>query len=200
MSRKGLLLAAALLVGCSRPSPVDDEAAMMQAGLDALYQRHDAAAAEAKFRKVLEKNPTHYGATFQLAAALDATGRREEARPLWDRMLSMAEHHQDEATATEARKRLAADGGPLPPEQMMQAALDARYQRHDLGAAIAELRRMLVKNPDHYGANYQLASALEAAGRRDEARPVWENVLRMAEATGDRQTADAARAALGPTS
>jgi hypothetical protein len=55
----------------------------MRAALDALYQRHDPTGAAAEFQQVLAENPTHHGATFQLAAALDAAGKRAEARPLW---------------------------------------------------------------------------------------------------------------------
>ena len=39
----------------------------MGRGLDALYKRHDPASAAAEFRRVLESNPDHYGAKFQLA-------------------------------------------------------------------------------------------------------------------------------------
>src|SRR5262245_2979518 len=52
----------------------------MKAGLDALYQRNDPAAAATQFRKVLAANPSHYGATLQLAKALD---RAEIGRASW---------------------------------------------------------------------------------------------------------------------
>src|SRR5262249_25096656 len=64
---------------------VPSDETLMRHGLDALYTQHDPAAAAAEFRQVLARNPTHYGATFQLAAALDAAGKRAEARPLWKR-------------------------------------------------------------------------------------------------------------------
>jgi protein O-mannosyl-transferase len=82
-------------------------AAVMQAGIDALYTRHDPTAAAEQFRKVLAQNPTHYGATYQLAAALDAAGKRDEARPLWTKVLEMAEGYHDAETANTARNRLA---------------------------------------------------------------------------------------------
>ena len=47
-----------------------------------------------------------YGATFQLATALDAAGKRAEARPLWEKMLEMAEASKDMDTADKARARL----------------------------------------------------------------------------------------------
>ena len=55
--------------------------ALMKAGLDALYTRNDPNAAAAQFRRLLAVNPTHYGATYQLATALDRAGRPAEARP-----------------------------------------------------------------------------------------------------------------------
>src|SRR6185503_11736380 len=84
----------------------------MRAGLDALYGRRDPAAAVEAFRAVLAASPEHYGATFQLARALDAAGRPEQARPMWEKALAMAESLPDPATAGIARARLA--GGPLP--------------------------------------------------------------------------------------
>ena len=78
----------------------------MNAGLEALHTRHDPETAIADFRKVLEHTPDHYGATFQLAAALEAAGRRDEARPLWEKMLQMAEASEDMETADKARARL----------------------------------------------------------------------------------------------
>jgi Flp pilus assembly protein TadD len=80
---------------------------MMRAGLDALYVRRDPSAAVIEFRKVLARNPDHYGASFQLAVALDQAGKGAEARPLWERVLKMAQGYQDQATLTVARTRLA---------------------------------------------------------------------------------------------
>jgi Tfp pilus assembly protein PilF len=78
----------------------------MRLGLDALYQQHDPDTAAGYFRKLLEQNPSHYGAHYQLAAALDAAGKREEARGWWEQMLSMAEATGDNVTADTARGRL----------------------------------------------------------------------------------------------
>ncbi len=55
---------------------------------------------------MLERNPTHYGATFQLARALDRARKPIEARPLWEKVLRMAEGYGDKATADTARERL----------------------------------------------------------------------------------------------
>src|SRR5947207_2365130 len=112
-SRKlALALMVPLLVGpwagCSPKPAADDDATTMQAGLDALSARHDSAEAIGQFRKVLARDPTHYGATFQLASALDAADKRAEARPLWEKTLQVADATQDRATADTARARLQA--------------------------------------------------------------------------------------------
>ena len=182
--------------GCS-PKPADDDAALMKAGLDALRTRHDPETAIADFRKVLAHNPDHYGATFQLAAALEAAGRPNEARPLWEKMVAMAERSSDSETAALARAHLAGDGNANE-AATMQAGLDALYKRHDPAEAIAQFRKVLERNPTHYGATFQLATALDAAGKREEARAVWEKMLEMAEASKDIETADKARARLHP--
>lgn len=78
----------------------------MRLGLGALYEKKDPLGATKYFREVLSKNPTHYGATFQLAMALEQAGRREEAQPYWSKTLEMAEATRDSKTAAIARKHL----------------------------------------------------------------------------------------------
>src|SRR5262249_43357208 len=176
-----LAVALAIALGGCSPKPVaEDQVAAMQAGLDAFYTRHDPQAAVPKFQKVLAANPSHYGATFQLAAALDAAGRSDEARPLWEKMLALAESSGDQQTAAPARPKLSQP--PVATEEtLMRAGLDALYQRHDPTGATAEFQQVLAKNPTHYGATFQLAAALDAAGRQQEARPYWEKALAMAQ-------------------
>ena len=87
------------------PEGVSEEA-LMKDGLDALYNRKDYNGAAAQFRKVLKRNPNHYGANFQLAMALDRAGKKDEARPLWLKVLKMAEKYNDQTTADIAQKQL----------------------------------------------------------------------------------------------
>ena len=143
---------------------------------------------------MLEINPAHYGATYQLGIALDAAGKLDEARAVWEKMLPLAEAAQDNSTAETVRARLA-NAETL---SEMQAGLDALYTRHDPNAAAARFRKVLERNPTHYGATYQLAAALDAAGKGDEARPLWEKVLEMANQYHDEGTARTARARLSP--
>jgi cytochrome c-type biogenesis protein CcmH/NrfG len=57
---------------------------------------------------------------------------------------------------------------------------------------------VLALDPAHYGANYQLAKALDQIGQRDAARAQWEMVLKMALAINDEQVAATARKRLSP--
>ena len=52
-------------------------------------------------------NPTHDGATYQLATAPDRAGKPAEARPLWETVLPMGEAYRDQQSADLARARLA---------------------------------------------------------------------------------------------
>jgi tetratricopeptide (TPR) repeat protein len=173
----------------------------MAAGLDALYAKRDPRTAIVRFREVLAQNPQHYGATYQLATALEQAGDARGARPLWESALRMAEAIGDAQTATTARERIAAIDKQLTPAvdpdgEAMRAGLTALYDEKDTKAAIAHFERVLAHNPEHYGASYQLATALDRAGKAADARPRWEKVLRMAEAINDEATAKAARARL----
>jgi Tfp pilus assembly protein PilF len=190
----GSLLVTLLWIACSKEPQTEE--AMVQAGTEFLYAKHDPNAAAAEFRKVLERNPNHYGATFQLATALDRAGKPEEARALWQKMLAMAEAVRDKETAAVARARLgqAPAAGEQPGEEsMMKSALDLLYTQHDPHAAAAEFRRLLVRNPNHYGATFQLAAALDQAGKKAEARPIWEKMLKLAEAANDKETLNRVR-------
>jgi len=103
-----LFATAAGLVGASKRWPSKDRDARveerMKAGLDLFYaQRRPAEAAEA-FRDVLELEPNHYGATFQLAFSLETAGRRKEARKEWKRVIEMAKRFRDTGTEENARR------------------------------------------------------------------------------------------------
>jgi Tfp pilus assembly protein PilF len=182
-----IFLVLASAAACSEKGETPD--AQMARGLDSLYVKNDPDAAVTAFRKVLAKNPEHYGANFQLAVALDRSGKPAEARPLWEKSLAMAEAIKDEKTADTARKRLALPG--LSPEDAaMKVGLDALYTRKDAAAAVVEFRKVLESNPNHYGATFQLATALDQAGKSAEARPLWEKALKMADGFKDAKTVE----------
>lgn len=87
-------------------APADAQQQLMNRGLDAL-RAGDPTAAAARFRALLALNPSHYGAHYQLAVALDRLGRTAEARQLWQRVQTLAESYNDATTARAARERLA---------------------------------------------------------------------------------------------
>ena len=171
----------------------------MRAGLVLRYSVRDPNGAAELFQRVLATQPQHYGANYQLAAAFDAAGRADEARPVWERVQQMALAAGDEPAAGTARQRLGPEYRPTV-DDSMGAGLVALYTLRDPQRAIGQFRIALAQNPQHYGATFQLAAALDAAGRRSEAVPVWAKVLEMATGIGDRKTADAARARLNQAS
>lgn len=191
----------------SRPDSVSSadaasQEALMKAGLEALYTKNDPEAAAVQFRKLLTLNVSHYGATYQLATALDRAGKPSEARSYWEKMLPMAEAVQDQATLATVRARLQkTDVADEPAIQaaLMSAGLDALYKRQEAAAAAVEFRKVLARNPSHYGATYQLATALDRLGKANEARPLWERVVKMAEGYNDQKTLATARARLART-
>ncbi|MEO7683816.1 MAG: tetratricopeptide repeat protein [Gemmatimonadaceae bacterium] len=169
--------------------------ARMQEGLDLLYKRGDPVAAEQAFRDVLKENPNHYGAHFQLATALDREGKPTEARPMWEQVLHSAEAIKDTATASMARTRLAAPD-TVGAEAMMAVGLNLLNTQNNPSAAAEQFRKVLERNPTHYGATYQLATALDKSGKQAEAHPLWVKVLAMATTYKDEKTAEAARTRL----
>lgn len=205
--RRGALSGcAALLVSLAACSPQDasngapgvageSEAQLMEKGTQLLYQTGDPVGAEATFRTVLAKNPEHYGAHYQLAVALDRGGRPLEARDEWTDVLRRAEAIKDSTTAQTARTRLAAPDTASQPAMMVRG-LDLMYKQNNPTAAILQFESVLAKNRTHYGATYQMAVALDRAGRAGDAKRVWERVLPMAIQFKDQRTIDTARARL----
>lgn len=74
----------------------------------------------------------------------------------------------------------------------MTAALDVLYKQAKPAEAVYLLTRILVANPNHYGARFQLAVALERSGDRYAAKAEWAKVRAAAEAIQDRSTASIA--------
>ena len=106
--------------------------------------------------------------------AWEAQGRLLEQRKAW----ADAASAYDRALAADATRVTAA----------MPAGVVYLRQLHDPATAAARFRSVLAIAPTHYGAHYQLAVALLALGRRDEALAVWRAFVPMAESAGDRVT------------
>ena len=85
------------------------------------------------------------------------------------------------------------DGSATDDRGTMPEGVHALYERGDAPAAVGIFESILKKQPGHYGARYQLAVALEGAGRREEALATWRRFLSMAERTSDEEYAAVAR-------
>src|SRR5262249_29209391 len=116
------------------------------------------------------------------AGAWLAQGRLLEARGEW---LQAAEAYD---------RALGAD--PTSTDAAMRAGLVYRHHLGHGASAAERFRTVLALDPRHYGAHYQLAVALLAAGRRDEAQAAWRQFVPMAEAIGDRASIEVAPAEL----
>ena len=175
-------------------APVTDES-LMTRGLDEMNRQGNGAAAVATFREVLSRTPTHYGAHYQLAKAFDVAGQPDSARVWWTKVVSMAEAISDTASVAAARVRLA-QPDTVSQAAMMSQGLNLMNAQNQPDSAAAVFRAVLKRNPTHYGATYQLAQALDKAGKRADAHEVWIKVLGMAEAIKDQPSIDAARTRL----
>ncbi len=90
----------------SAATAASSDSVAMHIGLMSQYVRVDKAQAIACFRLLLSRNPTHYGATYQLAKALDVAGRTDEATVQWRTVLRLARAAFDSTTEREALARL----------------------------------------------------------------------------------------------
>jgi tetratricopeptide (TPR) repeat protein len=142
------------------------------AALERLGRRDEALAA---YRRVTEIDAVHAEAWRAQARLLDARSQWAEAATAWERAI-------------------AAD--PTDADAVMQAGLLYAWRLRDPARAVARFRTVLTLVPTHYGAHYQLAVALLADGRTEEARTVWRQFLPMARAIGDAASIAAAPAEL----
>ena len=178
--------------GDAKQSASVSEEQLMQQGLAQLYQSSDPVGAQETFRAVIRKNPTHYGAHYQLAVALDRGGKPADARVAWEDMRQRAQAIRDTATVRLVERRLAAPD-TASQDAMMALGLDYFYRHNNAAAAAQEFRKVIAKNPIHYGATYQLAKALDVLGQRSEATPLWVKVLGMATQYRDERTIQQAK-------
>jgi len=137
--------------------------------------------------------PSLAGAHYHHGQVLERLGRTDDAAAAYQWAQAIDPRDQ---RVTAALARLAPDGGSSV-EGLMQAGLDALYTQRKPDEAASYFRQALDRNPTHYGATYQLATALDLSGHGDEAQRLWSKVLEMAEGYGDQTTAATARARLG---
>ena len=80
----------------------------MLAGLAHHYRLGDYAGAVARYREVLRRDPSHYGARYQLAMALLRTGAVDQARAVWATFAARARGQGDAASLASAPAELRA--------------------------------------------------------------------------------------------
>jgi tetratricopeptide (TPR) repeat protein len=176
--------------------PPRSPAALRAAADDALTRSSspDPNRAASLYARALVLSPGDLEVSHDLALALDAAARPDEARVVWTDVLALAKTHGDPTREAAARARL--DLGATDAAMMEQGLVALRLQ-NDAPRAVAIFRGILERNPAHYGARFQLARALDAAGRTGDAAVVWAEVLRAAEALGDTNTIAEVRTRLG---
>lgn len=130
--------------------PADDGAMAHLLRACLAWDRGDATAALAHGFAALEAAPRHMALRRNMAALLAASNRRALA--------------EDLLTA-------AVDEAPLDPESWLSRA-DFLYRQGDLEAALADLRRALLAEPNHAPALRGQARILRRLGRRREARVI----------------------------
>jgi len=108
------------------------------------------------------------------------------------RLLSQSERWP--AAAYVFDRALASD--PASVEAAMEAGLLYQYRLANPGRAVERYQTVLRLMPKHYGAHYQLATALLALGREQEARAAWREFVPLAQAAGDQASLAGAPAAL----
>lgn len=181
-------------LGLARPAPTAGYEALLAAG-NAAWAAHDANRAVTLFQRALDRPGDRRAVLRVLGDALDYANRPDEARHVWSELLVVAVQSDDLERAALATLRLDV---PARSEDRaaMKRGLDALSARNDLDAAIAAFREILSRSPTHLGASYQLAAALDRAGRRDAADAVWSRTATLAKVYGDDKSARAARARL----
>jgi tetratricopeptide (TPR) repeat protein len=207
MAQGDLQRARTLLMEAHRLSPCYAYVQMNLAALEAREARPEASLAWAD--EAVRCNPGLALARVHRAEAFERLGRRDDAladyreatridpahAEAWIAQGRLLEGRGDWGGAANAFDRgLAID--PTNADAAMRAALLLQYRLGDAASAVERYRRVLASNPAHYGARYQLAVALLATGRRDEALAAWARFVPMARAIGDEASIAQAPAAL----
>lgn len=152
---------------------------------------------EALMRHRLERDPTEYSSHFNLAAALQSLGRREEATAHYRRALEIEPRSSTARNALGTvyveQHRLALARGEF--QRVLEQEPDhvqARYNlarvwlaRGDLRRAERELSVVLEHEPDDLESLYTLGSVLAREGRLAEAVVPYEHALRLAPEDAD---------------
>lgn len=130
-----------------------------------------------------------------VAAYAQATALDPQYSEAWFAQGRLLERRERWREAAEAFDHTFA-ANPLHADSAMAAGLVYHRRLGAPATAVERYRDVLRLNPSHYGAHYQLATALLAAGREAEARAAWRDFVPLAEALGDRESLENAPARL----
>ena len=156
--------------------------------------RGDYASARDDFLRSLPITLDQYRVSKGLAAAYQGLKDPAARDSYAQRMLAI-----DSAQANRDLPALGADvASPAQQDAEMTQGL-RMLQSGDLAGAEAAFRQLLILNPTHYGAHYQLAVTLDRLGKRNEARRQWQEILAMAQRFNDQNTIMTAQKRLSET-
>ncbi len=154
------------------------------------FEAGDMGAAESAYRDALAISPRHPNALQSLAAILYATDRRDEAKQLYDTLLSV---EPDNAAAAAALLGLRDDVAVSGVKHLIQRHPESGQLRFALGvkyaeqarwpearAAFAEALQLEPGNPEYL---YNLAVTLEHLQRYEEARGAYDLTLAQADSS-----------------
>jgi tetratricopeptide (TPR) repeat protein/SAM-dependent methyltransferase len=156
------------------------------------HQSGRLAEAEALYRKILGRDPSHVGSLHFLGLLAHQTGRNDDAAKLIGRALTLngaiPDCHYHMGLVQSALGRL--DAAATHFAKTVELKPDHAEAHMDLGtilkrqgrpdAALASYRRALALRPDAAQIHYNLANLLDEQGRRDEAIGEYQQALRLA--------------------
>lgn len=177
-------------------SAASAEQAMIQ-GLSMLHEHGDPEAAILHFSTILEDNPDHYGALYQIASAFERTQQLYLAHLTWVKFEPMARQSNDAPSLSHAQARIAALKERMADlEDKMGTGVDLLHGQSRPADALPYFEDIRSAWPSHYGARYQHALALEQTGQHSAAENAWLLFLTSAEENKNREDIQAARAAI----
>lgn len=169
----------------------------MNQGVSLLHELGDPETAIRHFSAVLEYNPEHYGAVYQIAKAFEQTQQLRLAHQAWTTFEPMAQQSGDTPSLLHAQKRIATLTRQMVEfDEHMSTGVDLLHVQGRPADALSYFEDVRGAWPAHYGARYQYALALEQTGQNGAAESAWLQFLAAAEATKNRKDIQAAKTAI----
>jgi tetratricopeptide (TPR) repeat protein len=169
----------------------------MNQGVSLLHELGDPEAAIRHFSAVLEHNPEHYGAVYQIARAFEQTQQLRLAHQAWSKFEPMARQSKDTPSLNHAQERIATLKSQMATlEKQMDKGVNLLHVQGRPADALSYFEAVRTAWSTHYGARYQHALALEQTGQNGAAESAWTQFLAAATATENREDIQAAKAAI----